>query len=195
MLTIVIPCRLPVNADVTLASLQRQTFQDFDVVMVPDIRGKGAAWARNVGIEKAAAPFILLSDDDINWAPDAIQSLLDTLLAHPEASYAYGAYATGNWIQCNREFDAEALRKGNYISTMSLFRRKDLPAFDESIRRLQDWDLYLTMLEQGKTGVYCGKTIFSTEKRAGITYGKTLSWDQAVQAVRRKHPRPANEPL
>jgi glycosyltransferase involved in cell wall biosynthesis len=186
-LTVVIPCRQPVDAAVTLRSLERQTFRDFEIITVVDVDGRGAPWARNTGFSQVKTEFVLFSDDDIDWEPDALETLLATLRAHPEASYAYGSYAMGDWIQCNREWNAGALRSGNYIPTMSLIRSVDFPGFDENIKRLQDWDLWLTMFEQGKTGVYCGKLTFRTKRRDGITYGKNISWEEAVRAVRKKH--------
>jgi hypothetical protein len=89
--------------------------------------------------------------------------------------------------QCNVEFDAQRLRRHNFISTMSLVRRADHPGFDESLVRAQDWDLWLTMLEQGKVGVYCGRRIFRSAVRPGITYGGGTSWAKAVQIVKAKH--------
>ena len=41
-----------------------------------------------------------------------------------------------------------------YIHTMSLIKKEDYPetGWDESIAKLQDWDLWLTMSEQNKKG-------------------------------------------
>jgi glycosyltransferase involved in cell wall biosynthesis len=186
-ITVVIPCRLPVRADVTLNSLNAQTCRDFQIVIIPDKDGRGAPWARNQGLRAAQTEFVLFSDDDIYWKPHALQSLLDTLRAHPEASYSYGAYEMGSLIQCDGVFDPERLKGCNYISTMSLVRRTDAVEWDESLTRLQDWDYWLTMLERGKTGASCARTIFSTIRRNGITYGSAISWKEAERIVRQKH--------
>lgn len=93
----------------------------------------------------------------------------------------------GGKTQCNKEFDAERLLQTNYISTMSLIRRVAFPGFDERIQRLQDWDLWLTMLGQGKTGVYCGATVFSTKERDGITRNGSMGWDEANKIIKQKH--------
>lgn len=85
-------------------------------------------------------------------------------------------------------FDREELKKHNYISTMSLIRAEDFSGFDEKIKRLQDWDLWLTMIEQGKTGVYCGKRIFSTKK--GTEHKITAGYEdykKAYDIIKRKH--------
>jgi len=44
----------------------------------------GAAAARNMGINRAAAPLVLLLDDDILVAPDLLKRLLDAHRKHPE---------------------------------------------------------------------------------------------------------------
>ena len=52
-----------------------------------------------------------------------------------------------------------------YIMTTSLIRAKDFPGFDESLKKFQDWDLWLTMLEQNKTGVWVPEILFSVAPR------------------------------
>ena len=49
-----------------------------------------------------------------------------------------------------------------YIHTTSLIRAEHFPAsgWDEHITRLQDWDLWLTILEQGHTGVWIPEVLF-----------------------------------
>ena len=184
---IVIPVRKGGNPRTTLESLARQTLQSFDVIVSWD-RKWNANWARNKGFWMVENPFVLFSDDDIAWEPGALETLHQALLEHPEASYSYGGYfMPGIGEQCNAAFDAGLLRKRNLASTMSLIRTSDFIGFDESIQRGQDWDMWLGMLALGKIGVYCGRRIFTTEKRDGITYGSGVSWETATRAVRLKH--------
>ena len=189
-ITIVIPCRAGSQPQNTLASLSHQTYRDFDVVISYD-RGRGANWARNRGLRLVRTPFVLFSDDDIEWCPTALERLKASLDAHPEASYSYGSYVIpGVGTRSNVRFDPARLRRMNYISTMSLVRTAHFPGFDESIKRLQDWDVWLTMLEKGEKGVHCGSYIFKTHLRRGITFGDRVSWNHANQTVRRKHGLP-----
>lgn len=187
IISIVIPVRKGENAYTTLNSLKNQTFKRFKVIIVNDEDEKGANWARNKGMELVDTNFVLFSDNDITWEPDAIERLYNTLKKNPRASYAYGAYEMDGKMQCNKKFDKAKLRVQNYISTMTLIRTKHFPGFDEKIKRLQDWDLWLTMLEQKRIGVYCGKRIFTTEVRSGITYGSGMSYDEAYAIVKKKH--------
>jgi len=186
-ITVVIPVRNGGSPTITLRSLERQTYRDFSLVISPDPEQRGACWARNRGLERADTPLILFSDDDIVWEPGALQILRQTLLTHPEASYSYGSYLIGTRPVGNLPFDAWMLKRRNYISTMSLIRRDHMVSWDESVVRLQDWDLWLTMLRAGRVGVYCGQRIFRTVRREnGITYG-TISWGEAVRRLQEKH--------
>ncbi len=186
-LSVVIPVRENGSPEITLRSLAQQTFRGFDVIVSWDQKGN-ANWARNHGAERAKSPLILFSDDDIRWEPDALAVLIHALEGAPAASFAYGGYENGERTQCDRPFDADRLRRGNYISTMSLIRREHFPGFDETVERLQDWSLWLTMIDQGRVGVYCGSLIFRTDKGNGITYGGSgPTWAEACAIVKGKH--------
>lgn len=186
-LTIVIPCRETENAETTLLSLSRQSYQDFETIVVPD-QGKGSNWARNEGFKSVKSEYVLFSDNDINWKSNALETMMEVLKATPKASYCYGRYRINNQIWCHKAWDPVELKRENYISTMSIIRSKDFPGFDENIKRLQDWDLWLTMLEQGKRGVYCEDLIFETLEKPGISHdNKEITYLDAILTVRKKH--------
>lgn len=184
-ITVVVVSRETETPYPTLKSLAAQTVP-LDLVVIYD-EGRGANWARNRGARLACGEFILFSDNDIVWEPDALETLQDVLAAYPTASYAYGWYEMDNRYYCQQPFDSVLLRQANYISTMSLLRIADFPGFDEHIQRLQDWDLWLTLLERGKTGIYCGCKLFTTAVRPGITFSNGLGWEEARQIVMQKH--------
>lgn len=186
MITVVIPCRESENAYTTLESLSRQTMMPVDVHVIYD-QGKGANWARNQGFKWVRTKYVLFSDNDIEWLPTALESLHRVFQVHPEVSVSYGWYMLEGKIVGNRQFNAHALRANNYISTMSLIRADRFPGFDENLQRLQDWDLWLTMLERGCYFASCNEQIFSTKKREGITFGKGMDWEQAREIVLTKH--------
>jgi Glycosyl transferase family 2 len=160
------------------------------IIIVRDFAQCGANWARNQGFRHVRSEFVLFSNDDISWKPDALAVLLGTLQAAPDAAYAYGSYHLGRDLLCLDQFGPDLLRQRNYISTMSLIRSEAFPGFDESIKMLQDWDLWLTMLAQGKRGVHCGRTIFHTGRRRGITLNEEVTVEQAVHTIRQKHRLP-----
>lgn len=185
--TVVIPHRMSETAQVTLKSLAEQTFSDFTTIVVPD-QGKGAQWARNEGFKQVKSEYVLFSDNDIEWKSRALQTMVEVLDKTPKASYAYGRYYLGKDLWSHEAFDPILLKHHNYISTMSLIRTKDLPEkpWDESIYRLQDWDLWLTLLEQGKRGVYVEDLIFTTPLKDGISHNG-MNYLDAILIVRKKH--------
>ncbi len=183
--TIVIPNRAGETPMLTIQSLYKQRYQHFDIILVNDFQNN-ANMARNHGLSMVKTEFVLFSDNDINWYPLAIEQMHSALLKDKGISYAYGAYEMGGALHCNKAFDRAELRRKNYISTMTLVRTVHHPGWDNNIKRLQDWDVWLTMLSQGHSGKYLGQTIFSTPVRNGITRN-SISWEEAVKAIKQKH--------
>jgi glycosyltransferase involved in cell wall biosynthesis len=189
-LTIVIPNKEGENPMITLESLYKQEFNDFDVIIVND-QNENANIARNYGFSLVKTNYVLFCDNDIEWMPEAIGIMYQQLEKHPDISYAYGPYIYKDNasipIQCCDQWDASKLRRNNYISTMSMIRSDHFPGFDPAIRRFQDWDLWLTMLEQGHYGKNINRLAFCTYMRTGITYGGQIDIDEALRAVMEKH--------
>lgn len=203
MISVIIPVRAGGNADITLSSLskQEQSGQDMEIIVQHDTTpGGNAAITRNAGFERSRGEFVLFSDDDIDWRSTALYRLHYWLSTSSDCAYSYGPYLMDGRIHCLRVFDPAILRRVNYISTMSLIRREHFPGFDPDVRRLQDWDLWLTLLEQGHHGVFCGpEPLFTTQRRPGITFhgdentvggdiiNGVWSWRYAEWYVKRKH--------
>lgn len=183
--TVVVPNKYGERPDLTLRTLYDQSYPYFDVVVINDFDGN-ANRARNEGLKKVTTPYVLFSDNDIEWTKDALECMVVTLRDNQGFAYSYGAYEMGGRIYCNREFNRNELLRRNYISTMALVRTGLHPGFDERIKRLQDWDVWLTMMRKGHYGKYCGGVLFRTAVREGITTG-SISWEEAVSAIKRKH--------
>jgi glycosyltransferase involved in cell wall biosynthesis len=184
-LTVVVPNRMGEEPMVTIKSLYQQFFTDFDIIIINDLN-RNANEARNAGFKLVHTPYVLFSDNDINWHPMALKWMYDFLEECPDFSYCWGSYEMGGKMFCNRYWNRDELLKHNYISTMTMVRTLDHPGFDPKIRRLQDWDVWLTMLQEGKRGEYIDKMIFTTDKRDGITRN-SVPWEVAVEAIKGKH--------
>jgi len=180
------------TSKVTLKALKSQNFSSYEVIEVPD-EGRGANWARNKGASMAKTNLILFSDNDIEWTENGITALYKTLKANPDRAYSYGAYISyhkgfPDVIYGDFDFDAETLEDHNYISTMCLIRKADFEevgGFDESIERFQDWDLWLTMLKNSKTGVWCREIIFETKSRLALP--DPIRYEELKQIVKQKY--------
>ena|SRR6056297_219302 len=124
---------------------------------------KGAPAARNLGFQNSKGEYIIFADADAVLKPGALKTMKNVLEKNPKASYVYSSFYWGKKLFRLEPFNSEKLKKEPYIHSISLIRRKDFPqgAWDESIKRFQDWDLWLTMLEEGKTGHWIKEPLFS----------------------------------
>lgn len=131
-----------------------------DRVTLINQENQGANVARNRGFEASNGDAVIFCDADVLMRKDMLEQLERALYQNPGSDYAYCAFKFGFKSFPSQPFDADSLRRQNYIHTTSLIKREAFPGFDPSIKRLQDWDLWLTMLEEGKTGVYVPETLF-----------------------------------
>lgn len=123
----------------------------------------GANPARNRGWQEAKGEFLLFCDADVIMRSDMIALMKQTLDDHPEASYAYSAFRFAWKLFPGEPWSADTLRRINIAHTTSLVRASDFPGFDNAIKRFQDWDVWLTMLAQGKQGVMIPDELFVAE--------------------------------
>ncbi|MFA5936186.1 MAG: glycosyltransferase family A protein [Patescibacteria group bacterium] len=189
-IAVVIPCYNHANIlRRTLEALCRETVKPVEVVVVDDASQDdpgsivrefeemlpirfvrldshgGAPKARNEGAGRTTAPLLLFLDADAQLVPEALEEMRNLLEKHPEASFAYSNFLWGAKRFRGRIFDREALRQQNYIHTSSLLRRADFPGFDETLTKFQDWDLWLTMAENGKIGVWIDRDLYRIQPR------------------------------
>ncbi len=122
---------------------------------------RGAAAARNRGFTESTGEYVIFWDADTIAEPTMIAKMYKSLQAHPEASFSYSQFRFGWKKMRSQPFNAEDLKKYNYIDTTSLLRRKDFLEFDASLKRFQDWDLWLTLSEKGKKGVFISEVLFT----------------------------------
>ena len=132
---------------------------------------QGAPAARNRGFRESKGDYLFFCDADVVMKPDLLEKLRLTLEAHPEASYAYSSFLFGKKLFKVGPFDAHKMRQMPYINPMALLRRSAFPAsgWDESIKKLQDWDLWLTMLENNHTGVFIDEALFKVSPSGNIS--------------------------
>ncbi len=95
-----------------------------------------------------------------------------------------------------------------YISSNALVRRSSVPplGWDESLKKFQDWDFFLTMAEQGKQGIWVNELLFTVLNTQGTmstwvpSFAYKLPWhwigwqpqpirayNEAMAIIRQKH--------
>lgn len=142
---------------------------------------RGANVARNKGAKLARGEYIIFCDADVVMEPIMFELMLKTLKDSPNASFCYSSFIWGKKTFKLWPYDAPRLKQLPYINTASLIKQEHLPGFsakggpafgwDESIKKFQDWDLWLTMLEQGHTGVWLDKILF----KVAVSGSQTMS--------------------
>ena len=128
---------------------------------------QGAPKARNNGAKLSTGSFILFCDADVVAKPNMLEEMKKVLDERQNASYAYCGFMWNGKKFSSQTFDPNMLRKSNFVHTTSLIRKNDFPGFDPVIKRLQDWDLWVTMLENGKKGIVIYKILFSVTNVRG----------------------------
>ena len=134
-------------------------------------KNQGAPTARNNGFNLSTGEYVLFCDADIEWVDKAFEIMVAELKNDPEASYVYPSFKFGWKLFRLWEFDEQKLRKMPYIHPMALMYRKDFPGFDPILKKFQDWDLWLTMLENGHRGKWIDQVLFTME-----TGGTMSNW-------------------
>ncbi|HET6435854.1 MAG TPA: glycosyltransferase [Xanthomonadaceae bacterium] len=157
---------------------------------------RGVSAARNVGLAEARGEWIFYLDSDNRWAPNFLSSML-AYLAASGRECAYSAIAVederGKVSGYRGEpFDWDACFKGNYVDLNAFCHRRSLHeslgGFDESLRRMVDWDLILRYTRQARpayapfVGCYY---LDSQADAARISVSQPIAYRAVVQAKHR----------
>ncbi len=231
MISIIIPVYNQADKiTATLKSIEAQSYRDYEVIIVNDgstddvdlvfgefvknsqdqnsylfinQENKGAPAARNKGFASSSGEYLFFCDADAVLGANALELMLKTLNDNPDAAYAYSSFYWGEKFFKIGIIDAKKLEAAPCIHTMSLIRRSDFPAkgWDESIKKLQDWDLWLTIWqEKGKLGVFIKNPLFKVSPGGTISswlpsfaykflpfLPKVKKYKNAVKIVKDKH--------
>jgi glycosyltransferase involved in cell wall biosynthesis len=141
-------------------------------------RNTGRAHAGNIGIENVQGEYIGFLDDDDEYLPEHIETLItfleqsdykiaytDTEMTFKEFSHEAGTTVELNKFLFSKDFSYSGLLISNYIPFNSLCFSKDVlksvEKFDEDFDLYEDWDLLIRMGEkhsfyhiEKKTAIY-----------------------------------------
>ncbi len=183
-------------------STRRVTEDDLPagVTVVRNGGSGGVAAARNLGVERAAAPWIAFLDDDDWWARDHLHRLLKAA-AEAHADFAYAA----TW---NVDLDggratmrpaaspvglASQLLHENAIGTPSCVMisrslHRALGGFDTTLSPMADWDLWLRMADAGTGAVSPAATVAYAAHGANMSLDLRRLIDEYRRLARRYAP-------
>jgi glycosyltransferase involved in cell wall biosynthesis len=147
-----------------------------DRVRVLTQENQGLARTCNRGAAEAVGDyFVFLSADD-HFEPTYVSELLKGLERAAEASFAYSSarlFGAESGVMPSRPFSAFSLIRGrNYINGSALTRRAAyLEAggypVDLGEGAFDDWDFWLTMVEQGNRGTYVPRPLLNWRRHEG----------------------------
>ena len=152
---------------------------------------------RNKGASMATQKYLFICDDDVVMPANHLSILCKTLEDNPHYAFVYTDYQAlvmnpdihpkgGNYYEKSREFNLEFLKYNNYIDTCSLVRKGVFCGFDPSVKRFQDWDLWLTIALKGYRGKYIKNSgIIKFYLDEGITSKKSCIEDKKI--ILKKH--------
>jgi len=149
------------------------------VSLVRFVERRGAPAARNEGFRRTVEPYVLFLDADVQLMPRALEVMRLALVKNSQAAFAYSDFYWGCVLFRGRRWDSEALKRLNWIHTCSLVKREALLGlidesgrgpFDETLKKFQDWDLWLTLAEHGLCGVWIPEVLFKVvERKTGMS--------------------------
>lgn len=194
---------LPISVIVPLSNNRKDFFYNYvlplleannpNEIIINDNNGS-APKKRNDGFKKSTQPYLFFCDDDILLPKDHLEKLYKKLISENNKNnnikYAYSGYKgivlhpeshpmKGNFEIKTEEFNSERLKRGNFISTMSLISRDIFPLFDENLKRFQDYDLWLNLLNKE----YIGTEVFNNEFMAFyLDKGITNTYNSMIDA-------------
>lgn len=201
-----------------LKSLIQQSYKDWEAIVVfdgPNLEAEGivkgfkdtriqthvkehggAPQARNEGFKHTTGEIVSFFDCDCAIEPDTCKTWVEAFKDHKDIAFVYSGYKffDEKGGLPSESFDPYTLKCGNYISTMFPMRREVFPGFDESLESLQDWDMWLTIVERGGKGMFIPGYAFSTSYPTPDSIsGKGCTneaWLGRVKAVKDKHKLP-----
>lgn len=168
---------------------------------IVEIEHAGAPAARNAGKAQAKGDIICFLDCDCIVEPAAAQAQLELFDKHSEIGFVYAGYKflAEQGAVPSLPWDPYVLTVRNYISGCFPVRRELCPDWDPSLKSLQDWDFWLSVVENARAkgmdvsqlGRFMLGYAFKTEApRPGSISAENCKdevWLDRLDAVKKKH--------
>jgi glycosyltransferase involved in cell wall biosynthesis len=200
-----------------IRSVLNQTYEEFELIVVDDAsadktkqlvtaiaddriryirhdENKGAAAARNTGIEHAKGQYIAFQDSDDEWLSTKLEKQVGALESLPDGVGA--VYCRWQKLSQGRRgkvygepFSKRRLLHHNYVDTPTLVVHRECmreERFDERLPRRQDWELCLRLAQRYEFVFVDEVLVLSRETPQSVTSNKA-DLLRAYQLIFEKH--------
>lgn len=162
---------------------------------------RGVSAARNRGISTARGPLIAFLDGDDTWLPEYLQIQVARIQADPTIDVLYpNVMMFGDSSEAGEEFMAICPSNGEVtferlllqecnVSNCSIARRETIMRaglFDESLRSVEDFDLWLRVIKQGGRIVYHRDVLARYRRRHGSLTADPVWLSEHILVVLKK---------
>lgn len=214
--SLIIPCYKSENTIArSIGSILDQDFKNFEIICIldgedknaeeviktfPSVKYKviehgGACKARNEGFKMSEGQYVIFSDSDIYWRPGMFRKFKEIFDKRPDLDFIYGGY---RWIDQEgahipHDFDPYLLTVANYIDTNNPVKREwveKVGGFDESLKRFQDWDLWLRIIKAGAKGLRVEDITRDTNFPTQDSISGQKNYKESFEIIKNKHSIP-----
>ena len=182
-----------------------KTLQNEDNITLISQKNSGAAAARNAGCHIAKGEYLLFLDSDNKIYPEYIEEGIDFLKENTDFGVFYGKpkfIGDGSRYGFDvAEFDIDIIIFRNYVDMCAVVRKKafdDACGFDESLKRFQDYDLWLSIYEKNWKFHFVDKKLYEYRILENSITGKSENENLGAQvhaAILYKHYKLVKERL
>jgi GT2 family glycosyltransferase len=213
--SVVVTCfNLGIYLAEAIDSVETQTFQDFEIVIVDDgstdpetvrlletwvrprtqvlrTANRGLPAARNFGVAHSRGELLCCLDADDKLAPTWLEKAVEALDADPDLAFVshwlrYFGEEEGDW--CPESAGFPQLLDANTINGAALVRRSVWSALggcDESMREgCEDWELWIRAIEGGYRGAILPEVLFYYRRRKD-SMSRAMAGERQVAISRR----------
>jgi len=182
------------DASISIASQYKNEISTGKIKLLRLEQQAGAASARNVGLSQASGSWIAYLDSDNYIYQNFLSSFSDHISECPgsQVFYAFFNMESDGSLRGNSAFDRTKLLKNNFIDLGVFVHSREiyerLGGFDNSMKRLIDWDLIIRYTEN-YTPVCVGTPLMCYNDSISDSSRITLkeSFDDARIYIRKKH--------
>ena len=150
--------------------------------------------AFNFGASHSSGDYLLFLDPEVYLYPGILRVYKDKFDENPDVDFIYGHYDIENFGRIQgRTFNKYELYCANYVSGGYPVRKEAFKGWDENILSLQDWDMWLSVVDAGGKGLFIDMPCFTTamSEKGGISHDSSTHWLERYNKVRVKHGHPA----